>query len=138
MRRLPILVFCLLSVSYSCSETRKAKEKDILASTAKEDFKSFYTRFHTDTVFQIERVRFPLAGKAVEFGNERPWKKEEWHYHKVKTTDLDTNEYQTELRQTDSLVVDKVWIPNSGFYLERQFELNRGKWYLTYYLDENI
>src|SRR5690349_10889955 len=56
------LIFSLLLIS--CSNESRRNNK---AGTSDEPFQEFYDRFHEDSLFQLARIVFPLAG----FDNER-------------------------------------------------------------------
>jgi len=109
-----------------------------------EVFDEFYRKFHTDSSFQLSRIDFPLKGYK-RTGNENPdindgkyyWKKKNWIVHKK--FDLDDNSiYKQDKVFKDTLVVDKIYIENSGFSIERHFKLIDCKWKLVYYSEIDL
>jgi len=132
-----LMLLCALVAIISC----KPKEKVISGSFPRmglEDFDRFYDRFHSDSMFQLSRVMFPLEGyRADGFGVER-WKKETWPLMKVKVYDVDTAVYRVSYRKTENEFYEKVWLEESGFCFESRFRLIRKRWYLVYLKDLNL
>lgn len=95
---------------------------------------SFYQRFHQDSLFQIQRTRFPLDGYAIEGGNISPWKKEEWIMHKNGLENIDSQIYQTQRIERPGLMQEKIYQQDSGVLIERHFSLLQNRWFLTFYL----
>jgi hypothetical protein len=103
-----------------------------------EDFDSFYVRFHTDSLFQIERVKFPLEGAIYDNDKEKKWSKKDWQQIKYTVYEVDTGQFKVEFNKTDSLVSERIYIPNSGFDFQCRYRLIKGKWFLVYCLDQNL
>lgn len=105
-----------------------------------EPFDSFYVQFHADSVFQMERIKFPLPGiNTDEMGtdnSEYVWEAEDWEMHY--DMNLDTTEFIIEKNITDSLAIEKIYKENTGFSVERTFKKLDGKWFLVYYKDVNL
>ncbi|WP_421875448.1 DUF4348 domain-containing protein [Marinoscillum sp.] len=112
--------------------------KKLNTSRVDESFDEFYDQFHQDVDFQLSRVQFPLEGEYVDLDGEKPWRKEEWEPHVQKVTDISDPEYDTEIIRKETVVIDKVWLRDSGFSIERRFEKLDGKWYLVYYQTINL
>ena len=110
----------------------------VTISKIDEPFDSFYDQFHSDIYFQLSRVQFPLGGELVSIDGGEPWTKEDWEPHLQKVTDISDPEYDTEIIRKDEEVIDKVWLRDSGFSIERRFEKIKGKWYLVYYQTVNL
>jgi hypothetical protein len=55
-----------------------------------------------------------------------------------KSIAIDPSVFKEEKIVDDSLIIHKVSILNSGFVIERHFQLIDGKWYLIYYKDIDI
>ena len=129
-----ITLLSLLTILFLISSCKKT----INTSRVDESFDSFYDRFHEDPDFQISRVSFPLEGEYVTIEGGEPWTREEWELHKQKVTDISDPEYDTEINRKDTEVIDKVWLRDSGFSIERRFQKINGKWYLVYYESVNL
>ena len=132
MRRfiLPLIVL----IVFSCKNTGQTK-----ATVESESFDVFNQRFHTDSLFQLSRVKFPIEGQQIDAFDERDWTPNNWIMLKVPVAEnVDTTEYKHSLKKTAASVEEAYWVEESGFHVERQFKLIDGKWYLTYYNDVNI
>ena len=117
-----------------------------------EDFEEFYNKFYSDSIFQLSRIIFPLPGYNSDIESEIPddfaessgikkkeeyfWEKEGWQF--IKTIDNDTLIVKNFIK-TDTIVIEDLIIPNSGFQIERKFKISDDKqWYLVYYLYQNL
>ena len=102
-----------------------------------EDFDKFYDRFHTDSAFQMSRIKFPLGGGYHTLDNSTKWTAENWHIMTTRVYDVDKNKYKTTYSKTETTFTQKVWINQAGLFVECRFELIDGKWFLVYMNDEN-
>lgn len=109
-----------------------------LFKKAPENFDAFYEQFHEDSAFQMKRITFPLEGRYVDIEGEKKWSRQDWEMHRQKVTAISEPDYDTEIIRKDDVVIDKVKLKDSGFYVERRFELKKGKWYLVYYESVNL
>jgi len=109
-----------------------------------EDFDAFYDRFHSDSVFQMSRVKFPLEGGLFEGGSVdvvddgTPITRDNYQLLKFKIYDVDTTMYKTSYNKTKDSFIEKAWIEDSGFSCEFRFKLIDKKWYLIYAQTINI
>lgn len=108
------------------------------------DFKNFYFRFHTDSIYQLNSIKFPLRGfntdEEDEFENENDDKEYHWVKNKwvlMRLPDVDST-YSIIKTKTDSTYVEKISIPNSGYYIIREFKKYDGKWFLCFYGVHNL
>jgi hypothetical protein len=142
------LVFAL-SLAFSCSNAKKGeddfsntvRQADTLMaiehkdSVRSEDFKEFYSKFLTDSIFQMSRIKFPLEGRNVEGDKITSWTIDNWVLLKKSAYEVDTVEYKVEITESDILKIFRVYIPDSGFEVLSKFGLIDGKWYLIYHDD---
>ncbi|MEQ9443146.1 MAG: hypothetical protein RIG62_29185 [Cyclobacteriaceae bacterium] len=106
---------------------------------ATEDFEGFYQRFLTDSLFQMERIQFPLPGERVtDVGQDTTyhWTRDEWIM--LKEFDLDTTQYRRDLQVTDTLTTDEIYTPGAGFYFKMVYEPVNQKWHLVYLIDQQL
>lgn len=142
-----VLICCVIA---SCKPTTKTAKDDRTAqkgtqtesTTAKkkssvEDFDKFYNRFHTDSLFQISRVKFPIDGFCVSSDTVAKWSTQNWLMMRTRIYDVDTTKYKISYNKTDKTFTERVWIENAGLVTECRFELIGGKWWLVYLQDEN-
>jgi hypothetical protein len=113
----------------------------------KEIFEDFYSKYYSDSIFQFERTIFPLPGYnsivdlempddiaellGVKIDDEYHWKKEEWII--INTVPDDDENIKKKIIKSDTLVIEELIIPNSGFNIIRKFKLIENNWYLVYY-----
>lgn len=102
-----------------------------------EDFDNFYSKFHKDNDFQLERIAFPLDGTTTylsEGGAKATfWYKDDWNMHTLMS---DTMDLKQNFISADSIMVDIIF-DDKGIGLTRYFTLRNEKWYLTYYSEHN-
>jgi len=107
-----------------------------------EDFKTFYQKFHSDSIYQIEHIVFPLEGlpdKAdsltIASGNFR-WQKENWRMQRA--VDFDLSDFTRKLVPVNEvMVVEYIVHKNGKFGMERRFAKFGDEWNLIYYAGLN-
>jgi hypothetical protein len=104
-----------------------------------EPFNSFSSRFHSDSLFQIKRIKFPVDGYLVNpEGIETPWDKNTWLMHRMPIQQIDTSEFKVKITEQPGVRIEEIFIEGSGFRTRRVFKQIKGKWYLTSYIDEQM
>ena len=147
MKRLLYILICCVVIAgcKSSSNTQKTpepngKSSETTVSRKKskvENFDKFYDRFHTDSAFQMSRIKFPLGGGYHTVDNSTKWTAENWHLMTTRVYDVDKNKYKATYSKTETTFTQKVWIDSAGLFVECRFELVDGKWFLVYMNDEN-
>lgn len=148
-----VLVFAFISSLLSCTN-KVNQESDLNSKTVviktdsvakyikkelPESFDEFNKRFHSDSLFQVSRVDFPIEGKHVAGFEQYNWTRKNWQFLAIPVAEkTEIGEYQHSLVKTDTLITERFWIDNSGFEVERQFKLIKNKWFLIYYNDINL
>lgn len=112
--------------------------KDRQRSNSIEDFHQFYLQFHSDSVFQMERIQFPLEGGIYDDDKVQRWSKKNWQLIKYTVFEVDTSQFKVLFDKTDTLVNERIYIPNSGFDFHCKYKLINGKWFLVFCLDQNL
>jgi len=130
MKNLIVLLTVILLTLISCDKA-KTQEKRNTSNSSIENFDSFYDKFHKDSLFQISRLKFPLKGGPDSGDINEEWTKENWHILKVKIYDVDTTKYKVFYEKRDTSFTEKVWIEDSGFSSEYNFQLIDNKWFLV-------
>lgn len=106
------------------------------------DFLSFYDKFHTDSLFQIEHIAWPLQGlstEAIDSTHARQksvwWEKENWHMHRP--VDFRSGDYKRQWEMIgDVLIIERISYAAANYGLERRFaRRDDGAWQLIYYAD---
>ena len=119
---------------------------DKSASTENEiskDFLDFYTRFHEDSLFQIEHITFPLEGLPINADTltmkmqEFRWTKEEWRMHKLPDEqNIDMDKKWVKLK--DGLIVEMIQLNESKMAMQRRFAKTSRGWAMIYYAAPNF
>lgn len=131
-----LTILAILAFS-ACKPSVKQSDKKGAADTAAEDFDRFYDRFHTDSLFQFSRLKFPLEGSLDTGETEEHWTKENWSMLKTRIYDVDTTKYRVSYRKFKNSFIEKVWIEDTGFRFECRFELIDNQWFLVYAYEAN-
>lgn len=120
-------------------ELKKPEESKSKAPMVYERFDSFSKKFHSDSLFQIKRVKFPINGYSVDpEGNEASWDKSTWLMHRMPIQNIDTTTFKVVITEQPGVRVEEVFIEGSGFRTRRVFTQIKGKWYLTSFIDEQM
>lgn len=118
--------------------SHKSPAKHTLPATSDkgESFEKFYNRFHSDSIFQLKRVQFPLKGKQVSFKGSQMWDRANWTMIKAKASEVNPSEFTVKTTKKIDTYFEGIYCKNCGFSFEMEFRLIDGKWYLVY-LQEN-
>jgi hypothetical protein len=102
-------------------------------------FKDFYQRFHTDSVYQMNRIDFPLRGlpaHAHEEDNTFTWNEENWVFHKL-FDEKDTEYKRIWVLKNENTINEYINSTISDFGMQRTFKKRTKEWYLSYYAAMN-
>ena len=66
------------------------------------------------------------------------WSKSNWVFMDKTLKDAKSSELKFERDQQESVVSEKLYLPNSGFGIDMQFKKIDGLWYLTSYEYTNM
>lgn len=103
-----------------------------LDEKGREDFLHFYAQFGTDSLFQMQRIEFPMIGQNPNGSKERFfWNEENWVPQKKITSDNEQVQIQPFLDMGDLMRV-RILI-QQRFMVENLFSLINNKWILTEY-----
>jgi hypothetical protein len=142
MRYSKIIFLAAFLISIGCQHKNK-KSSNLNVKPTKtetnEKFDEFNIRFHSDSIFQISRIDFPIEGLSVSGFDKHKWTKQNWEFMIIPVSEKNKiDDYEHSLIANDTLVIERFWIPDSGFEVERQFKLIRNKWFLVYYNDISL
>ena len=127
-----VLLFVIIAM-FSC---KRESTQDL------NNFEVFYAKFHQDSLFQMERITFPLEGlpanadsTALSNNNFR-WQKEDWQMHKP--FDSKNGEYEIKFSSFgEDLIIEKVMHKSGNYGMLRRFARISGEWHLIYYAGFN-
>lgn len=141
----PFIILLSITLLASCANPSpknhiKNIESQIVVTNSGEDFKSFYQHFVTDSIFQVERVIFPIyvtwsriqdSGQQMDSALYIP-DNTDWDYIRMRDyreSDQDTQQLTFNNDSTEAdleMMVDQSTVTTS--YISKN-----GKWYLTDY-----
>lgn len=109
--------------------------------TTKEKFDDFLYKFIADSLFQLDRIQFPLKSSIqtdLDNIDTRSIEKKDWKIVRLFGQDEYRpqiyDNFKRELRDTDERLFCWEGIEN-GIYVENKFQRLGGLWYLTEYND---
>ena len=144
MKFFPIFL-CASFLIVSCKRNNTPAQADSVnaSNTAlPADFNTFYDKFHTDSVYQMEHVSWPLQGDSSEQVDSTHyakkdvfWQKETWLMHHP--VNYASGDYKRQIQMlSDDLIIEFITITAGGFGIERRFARQPdGTWNLIYYSD---
>jgi len=103
-----------------------------------EDFNEFFKKFTSDSLFQVERVKFPwrlrmaIDGReVVEETSKENWTHETFYYEESYAT-RQINAYTQEIRTYgDTTVRLELRGVDNGIHVDYEFARDKGKWILV-------
>ncbi len=132
---LTLLACCLMT----CQEADTPFTEGRASQNDAEDFSAFYERFHSDSVYQMEHITFPLAGLpsyAQTTDGDFRWQKEDWQMHRI--FDPATTGFTSEFTKLGTeIVVERIVHRNGQYGMIRRFARLDGSWHLIYYAGVN-
>ena len=105
------------------------------------DFVAFYKRFHSDSLYQIAHISWPLQGdvsEQIDSTHYRPkantWTPETWRMMRL---NFSPNDFKIETQMLgDGLIIERIRARSVSFGLERRFARQPGgEWELIFYSD---
>lgn len=130
------VVFVCSLIVFSCfgctQKDMKKKVDDVVVEVQiPEGFEDFYKRFHEDTVFQKNRIAFPLEDPFSKI----TWTETNWILHKP-YDDFDGT-FQRSFRYAEQFVFEEIGDANGFFTLKRRWANMSDGWNLIYYTVES-
>lgn len=98
------------------------------------DFVKFYNDFHSDSIFQMAHVKFPLKKTPMNSGNEY-WTTEDWVLHRPFSDH--GGKFKRDFNVLGSLIIENIIDANGFFSMERRFAKLSDGWKLIFYNVEN-
>jgi hypothetical protein len=127
-----IAAFLLVLMSLSFFACDSADQSIPLDEDGREDFHTFHAKFYADSLFQIQRIEFPLLGNNPNGGTEVfLWEIDTWKFKKAVDTESD-NINRIPFYDMGDVVRERIIIQDA-FMIQNMFSLINNKWYLTEY-----
>ncbi len=150
-----VLLSTAAAIAFSCNElvskgSKKATEDDgsILTVLSQQglpnDFIRFYKTFHTDSLYQMQHIVWPLRGVptitdpsvSIDSLERFHWRPQDWTMHKLMEK---SDEFSVRYDMpSDDVVTEYIEFKNLKARMMRRFARSKnGEWYLIYYADIN-
>jgi len=134
------IFFVYIFLLSSCNNDEMIEHKIQINEFNNENFENFYIKFNQDSIFQINRIKFPLKVNIID-GNYNPnevnenthWERKDWRFLNLKSS-----HFKIKILKTDFIIKHSVYLENSGFEVYREFKIEKGKWFLTYYSFQDL
>lgn len=89
-----LIVYALIFFSCGSNTINEINRNaaNIHSDSSNENFEKFNSRFHTDSLFQLSRINFPIDGQFADGENMYKWSQKNWSLMKEpvkKVTDID-------------------------------------------------
>ena len=143
-----IVLFVLMIVAaVSCKQSAEAEiETDIrvsnpgIAHVSDPDFIDFYQKFHSDSLFQMSRIDFPLKGLPIFFDPQTDdpnyfHQKEDWRMHKE--VNYTKAGYVTQYLDRIIVVEERI-IDDENYGMIRRFYKDVDGWKMIYFAAFNF
>ena len=144
MKIFPVL-FGAFAVFFACKQPATAPQVESIATSDTQmpaDFSAFYDKFHSDSLYQIAHISWPLQGDKSEQidsthyqKKETTWEQGNWRMHRP--VDYRSGDYKRQVQMLgDGLLIEYITITAGGYGIERRFAKQPdGEWNLIYYSD---
>jgi len=107
------------------------------------DFMVFYSQFHSDSIYQMKHINFPLEGfpayadSLTVLEKTFRWQEEDWRMHRnmeERKQDFHKNLVQV----SDGLIFEYIPTGDNKLWMERRFLKTGNEWRLIYFSDLNL
>jgi len=127
-----IITSCMLFLFLSsCKKSNPQNSETSEISTndqIPESFLNFYTRFHSDSIYQKEHIVFPMP----QIDSTTLWTEETWIINKPFY--VDGTEFNKDIQNVGGIIIEFIYHVQGLYLLERRFsQLSDGDWNLIYY-----
>jgi hypothetical protein len=139
-----IFLGLILLMLVACKGRNEAPNSTVQAEQSEPlpaDFDAFYQKFHSDSLFQMEHIAWPLAGRKGTLGDStqvsvaHTWSRDTWLMHR--NTGLNPDEFlQKFFPIGEVIVIEKIYARGGPYGLEKRYARQTdGQWALIYYAD---
>ncbi len=126
-----ILLLVILSIITSCKESVKkdfvTKSEEVLTMEIPSDFVTFYNKFHSDSIYQMNHIVFPLAEKS----DGSKWQKENWKLHKAFNDQ--GGAYQRTFDNFSGIIFETIVEKTGAFKIVKRYSRINDDYNLIYY-----
>jgi len=117
-------------------KTNEFAAEQIYQSSLPDDFYVFYDKYHTDSIFQLNRTLFPLKGLSksldtTKVAEEILWQQDQWILHKP--FDNQNGTFERTFTNIGGIITETISANGGLFTLVKRYAKLRGDWHLIYY-----
>ena len=127
-----LIVFASLACKTVTENKPKSQEQE--SSFLSEEFETFYQQFHSDSLYQMSHIIFPLEGRTYDEYNKpirKLWTIDNWVLHKE--FDDMGGTFVRSYSEFGGIISEKVIDDRNISNMERRFSKIQNKWHLIYY-----
>ncbi len=133
-------ILALSCVFYFYKKLGKTTPKPIpevtISNQLPEDFHKFYNNFHTDSVFQMDHIVFPLKGQTpsqdtIKLLEDIFWQQSNWIIHRP--FDSQSGTFIREFTNINGIVSEHISANGGILSLEKRYAKLNNIWHLIYY-----
>jgi hypothetical protein len=123
-------------IKLDATESETSEPAVTYADSLPDDFHTFYDRFHTDSIYQMNHIIFPLSG-VVQQGDSvltlitKQWLADEWKLHKP--FDNHGGTFERTFTNSNSIISETITGNGGMFTVEKRYSKLAGEWHLIYY-----
>jgi len=142
MKKIVLFSFLLLSL-WSCDRKTSNSLTAVSLEDTNKDFRTFFEKFHTDSLYQMAHLSSPVTGIPSMVEDESlldgsyEWPRSEWKMHKA-FNNIGDEYARNYVVANKSLIIENIKHKVSNFGMERRFVKENGEWYLSYYAGMNM
>ncbi len=129
-----LVLFLLILVS--CQTKQDSKWAN---GALPEDFTEFYDRFHSDSLYQMEHISFPLSGipalQMQQMDTLHYFKKKNWRMHRAIPDSAIA--YQGIVEIDEDIIEEEIGLRENRVAIFRRYSKIGDEWYLIYYMAPN-
>ncbi len=106
-----------------------------------EDFVVFYEKFHSDSIFQMKHILFPIEGipamidSTTDTDNFK-WTSDKWDLHKTFNNYGGT--YVRDFSNFHGIITERIYDTGYRFEMRKRYSKIGDEWYLIYYAAMNL
>jgi len=107
------------------------------------DFLVFYTQFHSDSLYQMDHINFPLEGlpayadSITVLEKNYRYQKEDWRMHR-NMEERKQSFHENLVQVSDGLIFEYIPTGDKKLWMERRFLKTGDEWRLIYFSGLNL
>lgn len=139
MKNIFLLIPLLL---FSCQNKTEPSAREPASNGLPKGFTAFYQAFHSDSLYQMQHIVFPLQGlpdnaDSLTLATDNfHWQEDDWIFQR--SMDFEMSEFKREFEPVnDMMVIERIVHENGNPGIVRRFAKVAGEWHLIYYAGLN-